>query len=648
MANKHFNTFIEYIKDAYYNTIHEAISIYIAKNRCKLNISSRLVPSPTHIELNDFHLGGPSIYGTGYYSISVCVPVRTEIEISDFDTHKCEDVSDIITPWLSVTFTAVLHNGLHGFYITEIRDYDSSRKSNTHDALTTNLIPYISSDDLDIYAERFLKKYCPLALQEPIALPVEGIAAEMGLKIRYAPLADGVFGQTYFNQAEGDIYKSLAERTIIHTQIEPGTILVNPDVFFIRNIGSINNTVIHECVHWFLHYRFFELQKLLNPEVSSLSCAEVKEITKRSDNLSKELDWMEWQANTIAPRILIPARTGREKLSYLLELINAGPRSLSDAQVMEQAIREFAQHFCVSKIAAKIRAIELGFDQAAGVFNRVEGRECPAFSFAKGSLQKGQTYMVDTRTVICQFMLNNKIVEDSDAGLFIHAGGVLVINDSKYVTIKEGAEASLTEYALTHINECCLVFHASHRNNDNDDSAFYGMCFLSREVDSSGFIEAEYDPNEGENDDVIKNARELAKVRDEIASLQSILRKCPSSFGDALTFHMKRKQCTNELLEERSHISARTIQDYRNDPNIKPTLPSVMALCIGLNLQSILAESLIGKAGYSLTQINDENLAYKYLIQHHSMEGIDSWNAKLESLGVKQRLPRNYKTDIAI
>jgi hypothetical protein len=57
---------------------------------------------------------------------------------------------------------------------------------------------------------------------------------------------------------------------------------------------------------------------------------------------------------------------------------------------MELAISEFADFFKVSTTAAKIRAVELGFEQAAGVFNFVDGKNYPPFSFKKGSLKKAK------------------------------------------------------------------------------------------------------------------------------------------------------------------------------------------------------------------------------------------------------------------
>ena len=102
---------------------------------------------------------------------------------------------------------------------------------------------------------------------------------------------------------------------------------------------------------------------------------------------------------------------------------------------MELAISEFADFFKVSTAAAKIRAVELGFEQAAGVFNFVDGKNYPPFSFKKGSLKKGQTFVIDRNNVIIQSLLNPDLSEDIAARRFIHAGGLLVINDPQYVSI---------------------------------------------------------------------------------------------------------------------------------------------------------------------------------------------------------------------
>ena len=70
-------------------------------------------------------------------------------------------------------------------------------------------------------------------------------------------------------------------------------------------------------------------------------------------------------------------------------------------------------------MAAKIRAIELGFDQAAGVFNYVDGQYYPPFSFAKGSLKKDQTFIIDRTTPLSNRCLIRTLQKISKlAGLF--------------------------------------------------------------------------------------------------------------------------------------------------------------------------------------------------------------------------------------
>ena len=83
------------------------------------------------------------------------------------------------------------------------------------------------------------------------------------------------------------------------------------------------------------------------------------------------------------------------------------------------------------------------------------------------------------------------------------------------------------------------------------------------------------------------------------------------------------------------------IQDYRKKKDAKPTLQSVLALCIGLNLHPSFAYDLIAKAGYNIMVASEENLIYRYLIDNHHMENIYMWNEKLRDAGISQQLPKN-------
>ena len=50
------------------------------------------------------------------------------------------------------------------------------------------------------------------------------------------------------------------------------TILVDLETYFLYNLGKVNNTIVHECVHWDLHRKAFELERLYNNEASRIKC----------------------------------------------------------------------------------------------------------------------------------------------------------------------------------------------------------------------------------------------------------------------------------------------------------------------------------------------------------------------------------------
>lgn len=51
---------------------------------------------------------------------------------------------------------------------------------------------------MDSYATKFLKEFCPEALEKPMKFDVAEMLANKGVKVYYAPLSEQVFGKTYF------------------------------------------------------------------------------------------------------------------------------------------------------------------------------------------------------------------------------------------------------------------------------------------------------------------------------------------------------------------------------------------------------------------------------------------------------------------
>ena len=73
---------------------------------------------------------------------------------------------------------------------------------------------------------------------------------------------------------------------------------------------------------------------------------------------------MEWQANALAPRIQMPFTQTKIKTGeFLRKYLQLFPGSES-IDIMENVIDEVALFFGVSRFAAKIRLVDLGFEEA--------------------------------------------------------------------------------------------------------------------------------------------------------------------------------------------------------------------------------------------------------------------------------------------
>ena len=84
-----------------------------------------------------------------------------------------------------------------------------------------------------------------------------------------------VFGQMCFADCEVECYDH-DQNQYVAKLVAQKTILYDPDVFMLRNVGCVNNTIIHECVHWDKHKKAFELQKLCNESLCTIRCRVVE------------------------------------------------------------------------------------------------------------------------------------------------------------------------------------------------------------------------------------------------------------------------------------------------------------------------------------------------------------------------------------
>lgn len=209
-----------------------------------------------------------------------------------------------------------------------------------------NLIPFIPPSEYDRVAEQFLEEYCPEALKRPMAVPIENIAADMGLKVQYVCLSEeaDIYGATIFTDGALEIYDP--EDGLYDTKVfKRKTVLIDPEAVKKTNVGCKHNTLAHECVHWYKHRLYYKMQKFTAPRMARFCKCSVNQLPYAIE----DENIMEGQAIGIAPRILMPKATFIEAASQY---------DIVYRKDNWQAIYGLADLFDVSKQSVMIRLEE--------------------------------------------------------------------------------------------------------------------------------------------------------------------------------------------------------------------------------------------------------------------------------------------------
>ncbi len=575
--------------------------------------------------------------------LTMDVHVRVDIVSSGLGTANY--VADRKRRWLTVYLRGVLLNGLNEVEVVDVDEY----QGNTYDdsnGLDEYLVPYIRSDQLEDIADDFIDFWCSDETFNGYNSPLNEILSAMDLTWYEADLSHGEMGRMYFREQDVVVDEfvmvpghRLPKRTSVRKTICPGTMLISRDYFFINGYGSRADTIAHEIIHWDKHGKFFEILALLNDGEKSLYCE--SEPTRSPDNLTgvaKARWWAEWQANALAPRILMPRRIFNAYFPAMLEEQRSFNAYKTEGEIMEAALHQISGVFHISVYEAKLRALQLGYKQAEGACLRVKGKKRPPFSFNPEALGDHQTFILDNKNGARLYREDTRFAKLIESERFVYTGHVVVINDPIYVEKTDDPSYpqgyKLTAFALEHVDLCCLKFTRSYIRDDNA-SEYYDQCYLSKEVDAQNFKEAR-DIDYSINEDVLAEEKGLKDYEDESERLAGILAALPQTFWGTFDAHMNRlkkeQNLTNEELKHRTGISERHIRQLRKgDKNVKRD--TTYALCIGMHLHPYLSYDFVKKGGgYPYTK---EGMYYRTLIERHYMEPLSYINKKLKARGYK-------------
>lgn len=525
--------------------------------------------------------------------------------------------------WVKVRCQVTLGIELSGFRIIGIGDCEPQEESD-NDRLSGELVPVISRDQFEREAEKFLERYYPEALEKPLRVPIEEIAREMNLKIiEDVPLSDELtyFGTIVFD--DGNILDR--HRKIAIRNAKRGSIYLDPRVKYERSVGTRRTTLAHECFHWYRHQPYHALMRMIGAD-DKIGRAIQCQIDDNSSDTDKwkAVDWMEWQAKGIAPKILMPAKTVRIKANQLFAEYG-GPEQ-ADVEAYERIIDKLSDLYDVSRQAAKVRLVELGYAKAEGAYPFVDGHYVHGYSFDASDLQANQTYTISYTDLFKAYCFDREFRELIDSGKFAYVDGHLVLNDSRFIGRDNNGTAALTEFALSHMEECAIAFSKGYTYESKYQGIRFYAQFMRNAAPRRDQVEYSFELT-GHNKNLLEQI-EGAKKR------SGALRRYPGSFAETLVALQKERHLSNKELADRSLVGEKTIQRLRNDEEYPSTVQTVIALCVGLKLPLPEAEALLSKTDFKLNSMKTEGYVYQCILSSCTENSIYEINEMLEANGI--------------
>lgn len=591
-----------------YDEIKDAVLDYMTEKvkENKATLSDIEIQNVVHIEQVD----------DGAISFSVIVSCDIEHSISSTGRVSFTE------KWLDVRCKVLLGVELTDFEIININECEQQEDSD-NDKYSGELVPIISRDAFENEATKFLEKYYPLALQEPVAVPIRKIAEDMGLSIIEDSLLSSeldIFGLVVFE--DGNIKDK--NKNIVIRNAKRGTVLIDPRVYYERTLGTVNFTIAHECFHWYRHQPYHALMKMLgaNDELGKIIQCSIGSNAKDSEKW-KAVDWMEWQANGVAPHILMPTNTAKIKISELIEKYHIHFDG-TDGYQIEEMISELADFYGLSKQAVKMRIREMGFAKVDGAFTYVNGQYVTPFSFDASALTDNQSFTISSADLFKAYCLNKDFRKAIDTGRFVYIEGHVCLDNEKYIVRSDG-QIKLTQYALSHIDECSFVFDKGYSYESKYQGQKYYTQMMYKTPEQPNAQEYSFELN-------AHNKILLSQIQGARKSANA-MRLYPGAFSETLVQLMKERKLSNKKLADASLVGERTIQRLRNDEEYPTTVQTVLGLCYGLQLSVPEAEMLVGKTDFNIKPTNPQNNAYRCVLSSCAENSIYEVNEMLESCG---------------
>ena len=184
---KKYKDFVEYL-----NKEHKEVFVAALYSKTKEEIY-RIIQTLRKIDFRRFSYVSSEVKKvTAYYTDDDHISFDAVVGFVINTIVVMNDVRKETLIGFNATFTmdGILKDGLHDLTVIDIQPGDVQR--DTDKILTKEFIPYISSDELDKYAEAFLMEYYPDALFDQVGVNINEVIKNMDINWEFININGGL------------------------------------------------------------------------------------------------------------------------------------------------------------------------------------------------------------------------------------------------------------------------------------------------------------------------------------------------------------------------------------------------------------------------------------------------------------------------
>lgn len=239
-------------------------------------------------------------------------------------------------------------------------------------------------------------------------------------------------------------------------------------------------------------------------------------------------------------------------------------------------------------------------------------------------LKEGQTFVGGILSSFYASINNSKLKQTLTNKEILYVDGYFVINDAKYIDV-EGGKKHLSEYAMSHREECCLAFNSIE---DDKEDLPYDSCKTCEKRKKAAPQKIKTDDEHNQRIFLRAQDADVERVLEDNRDAIDLRNQLSGSFGYNLDVLMKDGGFSINQLAKTSKVDNKKISSLL-DGSIMPTIVDCMRFCAAFELHPIVSRQLISSGAIDIDAPNEKYQFYNFLINYCYGEDLRSWQLKI-------------------